>query len=48
MANVLQSEEGAMDVMAIWSRVLAEMCSEVVGSKSMTLPWELPGKLSAN
>lgn len=38
MANVLQSAEGASAVTAIWSIVLAEMCSDVVGSKSMMFP----------
>lgn len=26
----------------IWSIVLAEMCSEVVGSNMITFPWVLP------
>lgn len=43
MANVLQSADGASAVTAIWSIVLAEMCSEVVGSKRMIFPCVLPG-----
>lgn len=42
MANVLQSADGASAVTAIWSMVLDEMCSEVVGSKRIMLPWVLP------
>jgi len=42
MANVLQSAAGAIAVMAIWSIVLAERCSDVVGSNMMTLPCVLP------
>ena len=42
MAKVLQSAAGAMAVIAIWSMVLADMCSDVVGSKRITLPWVLP------
>ena len=42
MAKVLQSAAGASDVIAIWSIVLAEMCSEVVGSNRITFPWALP------
>lgn len=42
MANVLQSFDGAIDVTGIWSNVLDEMCSDVVGSKSMMPPCELP------
>lgn len=38
IANVRQSADGASAVTAIWSIVLAEMCSEVVGSKSMMFP----------
>ena len=38
MAKVLQSAAGASDVIAIWSIVLAEMCSEVVGSNRITFP----------
>lgn len=38
MAYVLQSAAGAKAVIGIWSIVLAEMCSEVVGSKRMTFP----------
>ncbi len=47
MANVLQSAAGEMAVMAIWSIVLAERCSDVVGSKRITFPWALPGLPSA-
>jgi hypothetical protein len=42
IANVLQSAAGEMALMAIWSIVLAERCSDVVGSKRMTFPCELP------
>lgn len=42
MAKVLQSAAGAMAVMDIWSMVLAEMCSDVVGSNWITLPWIFP------
>lgn len=42
MANVRQSDEGANAVTAIWSIVREEMCSEVVGSNRMMLPWVLP------
>lgn len=42
IANVRQSEEGARDVIAIWSIVLNEICSEVVGSKRMIFPLVLP------
>lgn len=38
MAKVLQSAEGAIDVTGIWSKVLDEMCSDVVGSKSTMAP----------
>lgn len=46
MAKVLQSAAGASDVIAIWSIVLAEMCSEVVGSKRITFPCVLPSSRS--
>lgn len=42
MANVRQSADGARAVTAIWSMVRAEMCSDVVGSKSIMFPWVLP------
>lgn len=42
IANVLQSADGAKAVTAIWSMVLDEMCSDVVGSKRITFPWVLP------
>lgn len=45
MAKVRQSPDGAREVTAIWSRVLAERCSDVVGSKRMTDPWEFPKSL---
>lgn len=44
IAYVLQSAAGAKAVIGIWSIVLAEMCSDVVGSKRMTFPWALPGE----
>ena len=44
MAYVLQSAAGAKAVIGIWSIVLAEICSDVVGSKRMTFPWELPAE----
>ncbi len=47
MANVLQSAAGEMAVIAIWSIVLAERCSDVVGSKRITFPCALPSLLSA-
>lgn len=43
IAKVLQSADGANAVTAIWSIVLAEICSEVVGSKRIMFPWVLPG-----
>ncbi len=43
IAKVLQSAAGAMAETAIWSIVLDEMCSDVVGSKRITFPWALPG-----
>lgn len=42
IANVLQSDEGANDVTGIWSKVLDEICSDVVGSNSIILPCILP------
>lgn len=48
IAKVLQSADGANAVTAIWSIVLAEMCSEVVGSKRMMFPWVLPGNMLAS
>jgi hypothetical protein len=42
IAYVLQSAAGARAVIGIWSIVLAEMCSEVVGSKRITFPWAFP------
>lgn len=43
MANVRQSAAGAIAVTIIWSIVLADMCSDVVGSNSIMFPCELPG-----
>ncbi len=43
IAKVLQSAAGARAVIAIWSMVLAEICSEVVGSKRITFPCVFPG-----
>jgi hypothetical protein len=46
IAKVLQSAAGANAV--IGSKiVLAEMCSEVEGSKRMTLPWAFPSPVLA-
>lgn len=42
IANVLQSAAGASAVTAIWSIVLEEICSDVVGSNRMMLPCVLP------
>lgn len=38
IAYVLQSAAGDKAVIGIWSNVLAEMCSDVVGSNNITLP----------
>ena len=38
MAYVRQSADGASAVIGIWSIVLAEMCSEVMGSNKITFP----------
>src|SRR5438477_11375826 len=43
IAYVRQSAAGARAVTAIWSMVLAEMCSDVAGSKRMMFPWVFPG-----
>jgi len=48
MAYVLQSAAGAKAVIGIWSIVLAEMCSDVVGSNKITFPWAFPAKISMN
>jgi hypothetical protein len=42
IAYVRQSAAGARAVIGIWSIVLAEMCSDVVGSKRITFPWAFP------
>jgi len=42
IANVRQSDAGASAVTAIWSIVLVEICSDVVGSNRIMLPWVLP------
>lgn len=44
IAYVRQSADGAIEVIGIWSIVLAEMCSEVDGSKRITFPCALPEK----
>jgi hypothetical protein len=44
MANVLQSAAGASAVIGS-NIVLADMCSDVVGSKRITLPCELPDEM---
>lgn len=44
IAKVRQSADGANAVTAIWSIVLAEICSEVVGSNSIIFPCVLPEK----
>ena len=45
MAKVRQSADGANEVTAIWSSVLEEMCSDVLGSKSIMFPFELPASM---